>query len=106
MIKAGDRGCNPLREMKIWKLGNDRWTEHFPKSEHIDALHEFIQGVFEKYGKDLKGTFKASIKFNGGYGKNHDTGATTMITVTGYLGDIWMPLEHYFEGHRILYFRR
>ena len=93
------------RELKISKLGKDRWKEHFPESKQIDALHEFIDGVIRKYGNELKGTFRLSLKLNGGYGKNHDTGSTRVFHVTGYLDDIWIVLEKYFEGHRILHFR-
>ena len=81
-------------EVNFRKLGKDGWKEVLPETEDFpDALDKFLDGVIDKYGAELSGSYAISIKINKGYGKNPETGGTIKLTWKNRLSRIYELLH-------------
>jgi len=75
-------------EVKIIKKKPDPWKEIL-NTDNWSKMEDKLIDLVKKYGPDLKGSFKMTIKVNGGYGSNHSTGSTIIITWNGNLHRVW-----------------
>lgn len=78
-------------EATVRQLGTNGWSQKI-KTKTVDQFYkklEMLIGDKEDcphcFRKMTKTSYRLSIKVNGGYGKDHDTGATSIINWTGTL---------------------
>ena len=65
------------------------WKEIIEETNDEKCFDDAIDAVVDKYGHATESSYRAIIKYNGGYGKNHEEGATIDVNWIGALGYIW-----------------
>ena len=76
-------------ELKVRERKRDGWKEHIPETSNGEKFDNSVDKIIDKYGADTKGSYRATFKINGGYGKNPETGATIDLNWKGVLSGIW-----------------
>jgi hypothetical protein len=68
------------------------WTEIIPECDPIKFFKK-LKVIIEKRGADLKGRFHLTVRVNGGYKSNHETGLTVDVHYTGKLIETYKQIS-------------
>lgn len=80
-------------ELKITKRGADGWKDDIPETDGYEVFVPKLIKLLEKHDQDAYGSYRAILKSNGGYAKNHDTGLTMDVNWKGPLKQICSILD-------------
>lgn len=80
-------------ELKVSHNSRGSWKEHIEFTEDPRAFMDKVNAIVKLHGADVYASYKASLKVNGGYAKNHETGLTQQITWKGKLNMIYKIMQ-------------
>lgn len=88
-IPSGQRVLMPHIAQPEFEPG---WKEAIPPVKP-EQFFKLLQVIIDNHGATTHGSYNFSVKFNDGYGKNHDTGATITGSFSGPLNEIYTTLR-------------